>query len=73
MIFQPCFPAVEIALRRMEKFSAPFPDRKPPEIVWRSLIIRRSRSASLFVNGTSTSVRNRSTAHFWSRSSKAKL
>ena len=52
MMFQPCFLAVVITLRRMAKFSAPFADRKPPEIFWRSFIIRRSRSASLFVNPT---------------------
>ena len=43
----------------------PCADRKPPEIFWRSFIIRRSRSASLFVNPTSRSIRNRSTAHLW--------
>ena len=35
------------------------PGSKPPEIFWRSFIMRRSRSASLLVNGTSGSARNR--------------
>ena len=64
MMFQPCFPAVVMMLRRMAKFPVPFPDRKPPEIFYLSFIIRRSRSASLLVNGTSRSVGKRSTALF---------
>ena len=56
MMFPSCFPAVVMTLRRMAKFPAPFPDRKPPEIFGHSFIIRRLRSASLLVNETLRSV-----------------
>ena len=45
--------------RRLAKSQAPCIERKPPEIFWRSLPIRRSRSASLLENGVRRSVRKR--------------
>jgi hypothetical protein len=45
MIFQPCFLAVEKKERMIAKSIAPSNDRKPPEIFWRSFIMRPSRSA----------------------------
>ena len=46
-MFQPCFLAVVMALRRVAKSWAPFGERNPPEIFWRNFPIRPSRSASL--------------------------
>src|ERR1019366_1932842 len=45
MIFQPCFLAVETNERMVAKSVAPSAERKPPEIFWRSFIMRPSRSA----------------------------
>jgi hypothetical protein len=45
MIFQPCFLAVEKKERMTAKPIAPSKDRKPPEIFWRSFIMRPSRAA----------------------------
>ena len=45
MIFQPCFLAVERNERMSAKSIAPSDERKPPEIFWRSFIMRPSRSA----------------------------
>src|ERR1019366_6848020 len=45
MMFQPCFLAVEKKERMTAKSIAPSNDRKPPEIFWRSFIMRPSRSA----------------------------
>src|ERR1019366_5499922 len=45
MIFQPCFMAVETNERMVPKSVAPSAERKPPEIFWRSFIMRPSRSA----------------------------
>ena len=61
-IFQPCFLAVERTVRMTAKSFALHSDRNPPEIFWRSFIIRPSRSARLLVKGTMGSVRNRSTS-----------
>ena len=60
--FQPCFLAVERTVRMTAKSFAPHSERNPPEIFWRSFIIRPSRSARLLVKGTVGSVRNRSTS-----------
>src|ERR1700728_3018623 len=61
-ISQPCFLAVERTDRTAAKSFAPSSERKPPEIFFRSFIIRPSRSARLLVNGTRGLVRNRSTS-----------
>ena len=45
MMFQPCFLAVEKKDRMSAKSTAPSAERKPPEIFWRSFIMRPSRSA----------------------------
>ena len=45
MMFQPCFLAVEKKERMSAKSIAPSAERKPPEIFWRSFIMRPSRSA----------------------------
>ena len=45
MMFQLCFLAVEKKERMTAKSIAPSNDRKPPEIFWRSFIMRPSRSA----------------------------
>ena len=45
MMFQLCFFAVEKKERMTAKSIAPSNDRKPPEIFWRSFIMRPSRSA----------------------------
>ena len=45
--FHPCFLAVAMTERRLEESKAPCIERKPPEIFWRQLPIRRSRSAAL--------------------------
>src|ERR1019366_7777345 len=45
MMFQPCFLAVEKKERMTAKSVAPSSERKPPEIFWRSFIMRPSRSA----------------------------
>jgi hypothetical protein len=45
MMAQPCFLAVEKKERMRVKSMAPSTDRKPPEIFWRSFIMRPSRSA----------------------------
>ena len=42
--------------------AAPADERKPPEIFWRSFIMRPSCSARLLVNGTVRSDRKRSTS-----------
>ena len=60
-------------VRRTAKSSAPLRDRKPPEIFWRSFIMRRSRSASLLVKGTCGSVRKRRVASFLSCSAGGPL
>ena len=41
MMFQPCFLAVEEKKRMSAKSIAPSNERKPPEIFWRSFIMRR--------------------------------
>ena len=73
MMFQPCFLAVVMRLRKIAKSSAPCWDLNPPDIFWRNFIIRKSRSASLFVKGTSGSARNRKVPSLCSRSRNAKL
>ena len=45
MMFQLCFLAVEKKERMTAKSIAPSNERKPPEIFWRSFIMRPSRSA----------------------------
>jgi hypothetical protein len=42
---QPCFLAVEMKERMVAQSHAPSSERKPPEIFWRSFIMRPSRSA----------------------------
>jgi hypothetical protein len=49
--FQPCFLAVERTVRMTAKSFAPHSERNPPEIFWRSFIMRPSRSARLLVKG----------------------
>src|SRR5271170_6639836 len=49
-IFQPCFFAVERSDRITAKSAAPAAERKPPEIFWRSFIMRAACSAKLLVN-----------------------
>ena len=61
MRLQPCFRAVDSTLYNVEKSRAPCTDRNPSEIFMSSFIIRRSRSAWLFVNGTPGSWTKRST------------
>ena len=51
--FQPCFLAVERTERMTAKSFAPSSKRNPPEIFWRSFIMRPSCSARLLVKGTS--------------------
>ena len=57
--FQPSFLAVEAKLRMTAKSSAPSCERKPPEIFWRSFIMRTSRSSASLVKGTAGSDRKR--------------
>src|SRR5271169_3231358 len=61
-IFQPCFFAVERSDRITAKSAAPAAERKPPEIFWRSFIMRAACSAKLLVNGTVRSERKRKTS-----------
>jgi hypothetical protein len=60
--FQPCFRAVSAVPRRMTKMRAPSLVRKQPEIFILTLAIRPPCSATLLVNGTAGSCRNRRTA-----------
>ena len=56
-MFQPRLRAMAMTARRMAVFEASCSERKPPEVFWRSLAIRRSRAASLLVNRVRRSVR----------------
>ena len=60
-------------LRSMQKFSAPSSVRKHPETFCRTFVILRSRSASLFVNGTVRSLRKSKTAVFRTLNRNARL
>ena len=70
---RPCFLAVARTLRRVENFSAPACERKPPDTSALSFIMRRSRTASLLAEGTPGSRRNPGTSAFRSRSLGARL
>ena len=73
MMSQPCFRAVSTTVRSMQKFSAPSSVRKHPETFCRTFVILRSRSASLFVNGTVRSLRKSKTAVFRALNRNARL
>ena len=69
---QTCSRAVTMMARRTPKSQAPWV-RKRPEIFFRSLVIRRSRSASLLVNAMCGSVRKRRHPSLFFRNRNAKL
>ena len=73
MTSQPCFRAVSTTVRSMQKFSAPSSVRKHPETFCRTFVILKSRSASLFVNGTVRSSRKSKTAVFRTLNRNARL
>ena len=56
IMLNPCFRTVLINLLIRANCSAPWKVRKPPDIFCLHFIIRKSRSASLLVNGTAGSV-----------------
>ena len=73
MMSQPCFRAVSTTVRSMQKFSTPSSVRKHPETFCRTFVILRSRSASLFVNGTVRSLRKSKTPVFRALNRNARL